>query len=206
MQSDHLLRDADYQEFKDKCKELQLDHVEEIDLHIAQSWAVGDRASAAGGNYSKNVLSGTSDSLVERTQDPPLGIGNKLPGDSLLMIFAVQCAIRVLNVTSIANLLTNMPDMDRSVLRAELGGARIFELYGPQFMDFGPGLIVGNDTTAPNTGRAPTSARNIRRLNAPRIIGTEQTLVITHNVSRGSDWSAAFTADYTFAALLGRKR
>lgn len=200
MQSDHLLRDANYKEFKAKCEALGLDHVEEVDLHIAQAWAVGDRASAAGGNYAKNVLTGSSDSIVERTQDPPLGIGNKLPGDSLLMIYAAQACIRLEGFGTVAQVLSNQPDMDRSILRAELGGARIFELYGPQFMDYGPGLYDGA------AGRAPMSARNIRRLNAPRIIGTEQTLVITHNVSRGSDWSAAFTADYTFAALLGRKR
>jgi hypothetical protein len=206
----HLLRYEDKEAFKQECRKNQLDHIEELDLHISQAWAVGDRASSADSPYEKKILASTNSNIVERTQDPPLGTGNKLPGDSLIMIYAMAGVVRLGNYSTSANKKDTQNDLDRSVIQCTLGGARIFEVYGPTFMDYGPTMLAGSDGSngagASVAGFQPTAPRNFRPLACPRALGTEQTWTLSHLVARTSDWGAAFTADYTFLALLGRKR
>lgn len=214
MHSAPMLRVSDFQDFKNECKRLGLDHVEELDMHIRQNWAVGDRASSPDSPYVKNVFGDQANSanLVNRTQDPPLGIGNKLPGDSLIMIIAAAAVVRLSDADEdgdplvVANLKSIQKDLDRSILQSTLGGSRIFEVYGKDFMDFGPSSLAGANADADDNGFLTTVDRKVRVFNAPRILGTEQTWTMSHSVERQTDWPIPFVADYVFPVLLGRKR
>jgi hypothetical protein len=211
--SNHLLRDRDLDRFLAACKAKGLDHIEEVTLHCAQAWAVGDRASAAGSPFAKNIFDGTSANLVERTKDPPLGDGNKLPGDSLIMIFGAAAVVRLGDYGTTAQKRDTQEDLDRTVLRLQLGGARAIEIYGPEFMDYGPPMLAGHDgsnsgaaAAASGPGFAPGFVRKVKPLEIARILGTEQTILAEHFVARTADWGATFTADYMFPALIGRRR
>lgn len=182
-----------------------LEQIEEVTLHVRQRWAVTDHNSSTDTAYQKTVLQGTTANLVERTQDPDFSKGNKLPGDMAIMTFAAAAVGRLAAYGTVAQRQSTQETFDSSVLQAMQGGARMFEVSGPEFMDYGPAILPGG-FDATNTSVLPTVPRHFRALNAPRILGNEQTLQIYHYISRTTDFGVLLDVDYYFPSLIGRRR
>jgi hypothetical protein len=191
--------------FAGEAKANGFPHVEEKTLHVSRAWAVGDIASGAGQQADFEVFTGTSGNLVERTQNPSLSNTANLPPEVRVAMCAVAVVVRLGNLGTILQAQSMQPDLDRSVLTLKIGGVEHLQLDAPEFMDYGPPLLLGNDTTAGNTGRFTNGPRTFRKLALPRLPGVQQQLSLLHSVARTSAWGVAFTADYLFPSLIARR-
>lgn len=192
-------------QFAGESKAKGFNHVEEKTLHVSRAWATGDIASGTGQEQSFEAFNNTSGNLVEQTQNPRLSNSANLPPELRIAICAMNCTVRLGDLGTIVQAQSMQADLDRTVLTLKIGGVEHVQLAGPEFMDYGPPNMVGNDTTAPNEGRTMTGPRVFRQLALPRLPGVQQQVSLTHATARTSAWGVAFTADYYLPSLIARK-
>jgi hypothetical protein len=192
-------------EFAEEAAAAGFKHIEEKTLSVSRAWATSDIAPSATQHASFEVLTGTASSLVERTQNPPLSDGKSFPAEMRIALFALACVVRLGDLGTIVQAQSMQADLDRSVVTLSSGGLDNVQLRGPEFMDYGPVALIGNDTTAPNEGRFTTAPRIFRTFGLRRVLGKEQTISLVHSIGRSTAWGVAFTADYLMPALIARK-
>lgn len=201
----NIINRAAAKAFADDAIAAGFKHVEEKTLSVSRSWATTDIASSASQHQFYEVFTGSSANLVERTQNPPLSDSKGFPAEMRIALAAVCCCVRLGDLSTIVNVQSMQADLDRSKLTLKQGGLDHVEVAGPEFMDYGPPMLIGNDTTVGNEGRLPTLPRLFRSFALFRILGKEQTISLQHSIARITAWGSAFNADYYLPSLIARK-
>lgn len=147
-------------------------------------------------------------SIITRTQQPILENGNKVPGNTLIGIYGVTCAVQTLgavpvDAAALALLNGAIADYERSVLTFNTGGSNLFELNGDELWNYGVGF---RGTALGASGAngylvAPDKKRLGARI-TPIMLGNQEQMTLQWFYDRITDWPAIWTPRFTFICMV----
>lgn len=209
---------------------------EEREIRHLVNVAVGDVNSNASSPFRCLVMQFASDdvrntatpfgakaaSQIRRNQSPILDGSNKVPGSMALGIFGVSAHVQLSGTEAIAaSTLVGAMDaiqktLESSILTLKQGDSLIYEVGGPDFMNYGRGQRLDGVTlnAVASVTNTPDNAIPHGRKLMPVVLGNEQEIVMEHVWDRTTlavpaaalAWPLAFQILYRQQAIIARKR
>jgi hypothetical protein len=161
-------------------------------------------------------------SQIRRNQSPILDGSNKIPGSLAMGIFGVSAHVvlsgteALVSSTLIAAVDAVQKTLENSVLTLKQGDSLIYEVGGPDFMNYGKGQRVDGATlnTVASAINTPFNEVAHGHKLIPVVMGSEQEIVMEHVWDRTTlavpaaalAWPLAFQILYRQPAVIARKR